>query len=290
MPLGQPYLTRGELEFIRRWIEAGAPNAGAVAAADLLVDTSRYARPAFVALEPPEQGVQLHLGPFEVWSEDDREFLYFEPFATTEDLYVEGYEISMRPGSHHFIVYNYPEGKTIPAQGEYRDIRNARGLHNIAFLSQLNVLFPLSFFVGTQVAYTNYRFPPGVALRLPPGSGFDLNAHYVKSSAVEIGEVYTNIYTVDRSKVEFVAVPGYISNLAIDLPPKEITTLDRSFQFEETRHIFQMWSHAHEHMLEFNIEAVGGARDGELLYWTNDWKHPPCSNSIRPSPCTRAKD
>ena len=36
-----------------------------------------------------------------------------------------------------------------------------------------------------------------------------------------------------------------------------------------------MWSHAHENALEFSIVAVGGARDGELLYWTNDWEHPP---------------
>lgn len=28
-------------------------------------------------------------------------------------------------------------------------------------------------------------------------------------------------------------------------------------------------------MTEFRIEGVGGAHDGELLYWTNDWEHPP---------------
>ncbi|MBT6148477.1 MAG: hypothetical protein HOH74_23790, partial [Gemmatimonadetes bacterium] len=28
-------------------------------------------------------------------------------------------------------------------------------------------------------------------------------------------------------------------------------------------------------MLDFSILAVGGERDGELLYWTNDWEHPP---------------
>jgi hypothetical protein len=36
-----------------------------------------------------------------------------------------------------------------------------------------------------------------------------------------------------------------------------------------------MWSHSHEHTLEFRIEGVGGEHDGELLYWTNDWEHPP---------------
>ena len=36
-----------------------------------------------------------------------------------------------------------------------------------------------------------------------------------------------------------------------------------------------MWSHAHEKMLDFSMVSVGGERDGRLLYWTNDWKHPP---------------
>ena len=28
-------------------------------------------------------------------------------------------------------------------------------------------------------------------------------------------------------------------------------------------------------MTEFRIEGVGGEHDGRLLYWTNDWEHPP---------------
>jgi hypothetical protein len=275
MPLGQPSLTRGELELIRQWIEAGAPALGVVAAAALLQDTSRYTAPEFVVLEPPEEGIQLHLGPFEVWATDDREFLYYEPLTTAEDLYVKGYEISMRPGSHHFIAYNYPEGGEVPVPQQYRDIRNAQGKHDFAVVVEVNELFPQRFFIGTQTPYVNYRFPPGVALRLPAGSGFDLNAHYVRSDQVETGEVYANIYTVERDQVEVVAEPGNFNNLSIELPPGEITTLRRKFFFEETRHIIQMWSHAHEHMLEFSIQAVGGERDGELLYWTNDWEHPP---------------
>ncbi len=275
MPLGQPFLTQGELGFIRAWIQAGAPQTGAVAAVGLLADTSRYKPPEFIALEPPEEGFQLHLGPFEVWPTEDREFLYFEPMATREDLYVSGYEISMRPGSHHFIVYNYEKGETVPELEGYRDIRDAQGVHDLAVVIQVGILFPQRFFIGTQTPYINYRFPPGVALRLPAGSGFDLNSHYVKSSEVEVGEVYANIYTVEPSQVEVVAEPGHFNNTDIELPPGEITTLSKPFFFDETHHIIQMWSHAHEHMLEFNIEAVGGERDGELLYWTNDWAHPP---------------
>ena len=35
-----------------------------------------------------------------------------------------------------------------------------------------------------------------------------------------------------------------------------------------------MWAHAHERMTEFRVEHVGGEKDGELIYWSNDWEHP----------------
>jgi hypothetical protein len=40
-------------------------------------------------------------------------------------------------------------------------------------------------------------------------------------------------------------------------------------------HVFQLFSHAHEHMTEFRVHVVGGPRDGELVYLSNDWEHPP---------------
>jgi len=130
--------------------------------------------------------------------------------------------------------------------------------------------------LGTQTPYTSFQFPPGVALRLPAGKGFDLNSHYVPAEGGgEIGEVYANIYTIERDAVEYVAEQANFSNLDINLPPNEVTTLTRIFRFGETREVIQLWSHAHEKMVEFAIEIVGGERDGELIYWTNDWQHPP---------------
>ncbi len=278
MPLGLPFLTNGELAFIRSWIEAGAPESEIVADLNLLDDTTRYVPPEFVALEPPENGFQFHLGPFDVWPAEvhDREFLYFEPLQTTEDVYVSRYEISFRPGSHHFILYNYPAGSSTPQPRVYRDLRDSQGNYDPIVANQLNDLFPFFFFVGTQAPFVNYHFPPGVALRLPVGSGFDLNSHSVnRSQETHIGEVYANLYTVDRSEVEHVADYDNFGNFDIDLPPNRITTISKTFYFIETRHIIQMWSHSHEHTLEFRIEGVGGEHDGELLYWSNDWEHPP---------------
>ena len=37
----------------------------------------------------------------------------------------------------------------------------------------------------------------------------------------------------------------------------------------------QLVSHAHQLMVEFRAEMIGGVRDGELIYVAYDWEHPP---------------
>ena len=66
MPMGLDFLTNGELEFIRQWIIAGAPENGDVADESLLSDTTIFALPDFEPLEIPENGIQVHLPPFSV--------------------------------------------------------------------------------------------------------------------------------------------------------------------------------------------------------------------------------
>ena len=111
---------------------------------------------------------------------------------------------------------------------------------------------------------------------LPAGSGFDHNLHSVnRTGESRPGEVYTNIYTTDESNVIYKARNGNFSNYNISLPPNQVTTLTKEFFFSQKTQIIQLWSHAHEHMTEFKIERKGGDKDGELIYWTNDWQHPP---------------
>ena len=53
MPLGMDFLTNGELEFIRQWIIAGAPDTGIVANENLLEDTTIFELPG----EPEQSGL-----------------------------------------------------------------------------------------------------------------------------------------------------------------------------------------------------------------------------------------
>jgi hypothetical protein len=276
MPLGAPPLTNGELEFIRRWIVAGAPQNGVVADRALLQDTTRFQTPAFAPLPKPANGMQLRLGPFDVAPNFDRELFSYSPLNHAQDLFIERVEITMRPGSHHFLLATFQENTPsyiMPPPNVIRDIRDSNG--NYIYQNLLTMQYH-KFFAGTQWPLMNYHFPPGVALRLPANSGLDMNSHYAnRSSTIIKGEVYANLHFAEPAKIKHVAEVLQLSNFDINLPPQKITTLTKTFTFSERTHIFQLVSHAHEHMTEFKVEVAGGPRNGEVVYIAYDWAHPP---------------
>ena len=182
----------------------------------------------------------------------------------------------MRPGSHHLILYdladNIPE-ILVPEPQVFREIRDTNGNY---IPSTLMITSHLNFVTGTQWPRMTYHYPPGVAMRIPADAGFDINAHYVnRSSQIIQGEIYANLHTVDSSQVEHVAERLFMNNLDINLPPNAITTLNKTFVVDKKVQIFQLFSHAHEHMTEFRVFIDGGPRDGELVYIAYDWEHPP---------------
>lgn len=276
MPLGGDFLTNGELEFIRDWIINGAPREGVVADVALLEDKSRFEELPFEPLAEPENGIQFHLGPFEVQPNTEREFFYYEPNVSDEDIYVNQIEISMRSGSHHFLFYGFEEETPsfyIPRSNEIRDLYDE---NQETIIANLLPLLYHEFVAGTQWPRMNYHYPEGVALKYEAGRGLDLNSHYAnKTDEVITGEVYANFHTIPASEVQHVAEILNLNNQSFNLPAGKETTLTREYTFNERRHIFQLFSHAHEHMTEFRVYQVGGDQDGELLYISYDWEHPP---------------
>ena len=279
MPPGGNVLTDGELQFVRSWIEAGAPETGIVVDEEVLLNTDRYIPEAFTKLDPPTNGIQLHLGPFDVQPNYEREFFQFTALDQNSDMYVNRIEIEMRRGSHHFLLYTFNENtpqQILPSYDQPRELRNENSIINLSTLYQMQFH---KFFGGTQWSRLDYRLPDGVALKIPQGSGLDQNSHYVnRTDSVMTGEVYTNLHTINKEDVAYVAELFDFNNTDIYLPPKKVTTLTKTFILDEKYYMGQVFSHAHEKMQEFVVEIVGGQRNGEVIYWTNDWEHPPIIN------------
>ncbi len=276
MPLGAPPLTNGELEFIRRWIVAGAPQNGVVADRALLQDTTRFQPPPFAPLPKPANGIQLRVGPFDVAPNYERELFSYVPLNYAQDVFIERVEMTMRPGSHHFLLSTFAANtpaNILPPPNVIRDIRDANGNYILANVAPMQYH---EFFAGTQWPLSSYHFPPGVALRLPAGKGLDLNSHYAnRSTAVIPGEAYANLYFADPAKIKYTAEILNLNNTNFSLPPQKVTTVERAYTFSERMNIFLLFSHAHEHMTEFKVEVVGGPRSGEVVYIAYDWAHPP---------------
>ena len=291
MPLGYPSLTYGELEFIERWIAVGAPDSGHVSDISLLDNIGRY-DPTFTPLKTPDNGIQIHLGPFEVAPQQETEFFYHTELNNNEEKYIDSVEIEMRSGSHHFILYTYPEGFSFAIEDSTeRHLRNPDGSYNESVLS---IMAHQIFFTGTQWPQLHIRFPTGVALRIPPNTAVDQNPHYLNySDDVILGEVYTNLHFADTEPEHIAEILQLNVIEELYLPPGDTTTIEKIFMFEDILiengldplnttnidkiNVFQLFSHAHEKMLEFEVFFVDSDPEtpDEVIYYNNDWEHPP---------------
>ncbi len=271
MPIGNKLLTQGELKFIESWIKAGAPKTGIVANESYLRDTSQPSLNVFIPLETPSNGMQIRLGPFSVSFNFEREFLYYYPLYHTEPIYINRIDLSMRPGTHHFIMYLLPPTSAKPVSHIYRDIRTSSGENN-------NVLFDIAhnqahFLFGSQWLRHSSELPAGVAFKIEPGSGFDFNSHYPNYSPESIqGEIYINLYTIQTPQK--IAKIFQINNTKIYLPPKTKVILKDETVFNERRYVFQLVSHMHAKGQSFKTFIKGGKQDGKLIYEEYDWQHP----------------
>ena len=291
MPLGGPYLTNGELDFIEDWIWAGAPDSGQVADPLILNDISIYSPPEFVPLDPPAMGIQYHIGPFDVYPNTEREFLYYVPPIEGE-YFVKKVEIAMAPGSHHFIAYQFSDNWSYPEPALY-DYRDVHSPYEDVFFNQLLAMQALNehiFVFGTQWPVWSYEFPDGVALRVENEYGLDLNPHYFNyTNDIIEGEVYFNMHTELLENVEHVAGILQLGNNDISLPPHQETILEEVFSANQIvnsmnispsngdnqLNIFQLFSHAHQLMIRFDILLLHDNGEEELLYTSLDYSHPP---------------
>ncbi len=273
MPLGTAQLPNGQIEFVRRWIEAGAPQTGSVADAKLLDDkTTTVAVYEPLTVPAPGTGVQMSVPLFDVQPKFERELFTRKAIGNTEDMYVNRYEIKMRSGSHHFVAYDFRSKTILPGLNDIRDLRNPDNSLNFATaLTMSNHVY----FAGSQAPYQDYTFPEGMALLLPAGASLDLNSHYVnRTDGAMKGEAQFNLYTVPKARVTQVVQTLDLGNNNLTIPANSRVTLSKDFLVNKARKILTLTSHMHKTGEKFVIKIKGGSRNGEIVYTSTDWEHP----------------
>lgn len=287
MPMGTTAgLTAGQLEYIRRWIEAGAPRTGHVVDTAVLAD-ARTQSATFTPLAPPSaNGLQLGVDSFAITPGSERELFVYRKLNNASELYVNRIQSRMRPGSHHLLLYTFDDAKTQfpcnirPTADITRDIRTADGGYNV-----LNML-PMAchvFFAGAMTPDFDYRFPTGVALRLPPNTSLDFNVHYVNRSPIPLpGQAFANLYTVDKSAVQTVAQTLNFANEDLNLPPGQRTTVRRAFTVGRRTTILALTSHMHSMGERFEVRVRRASGAETVVYTNTDWEHPTFTNYDTP--------
>lgn len=274
MPLGGVLLPDGQVEFVRRWIEAGAPKTGNVVSETALLDSKTVAPSTYQPLPVPAagDGFQMAVPSFDIQPNFERELFTRRVVGNTQDIYVNRYETKMRSGSHHLVAYDFRNKNTLPNLNDIRDLRNSD--------NSLNILTAISmsnhvYLAGSQAQYQDYVFPAGAALLIPAGASLDLNSHFVnKTTTVMKGEAQMNLYTVDKSTVKQVVQTLDLSNTGLQIPANGRVTLTKSFPFNKPRKVLTLTSHMHKLGEKFVIKILGGSRNGEVVYTSTDWENP----------------
>ena len=286
MPLGKAALSIGQIEFVRRWIEAGAPKTGEVADAKLLDDKTPSVSTTddFKPMSSPQaegvDGYQLKVDKFSVAANFERELFVRRNVGNTSDIYVNKIKLQSRQNSHHMVLYDYQDRTKLPVLDQIRDLRNPdNGLNYNTFIQMGNHIFLGG---GTQ-SNQEYVFPEGTALLLPANFSMDLNPHYFnKTNTVLYGENYVNLYTIQKAKVKYVVKTINLPNQNLTIFPNTKTTITKDFFFNTNVKIVSLTSHTHKFGEKYVIKIKGGARDGEIVYENLDWEHPVVINFATP--------
>jgi hypothetical protein len=225
----------------------------------------------FTPLAKPElgKGYQMHIEPFPIQKNFEREFYVRKEMGNKEEVYMTGFEMKARPGTHHLIAYSFGEKDIMPPLNVMFDqnmpnntlaLRSARHTGGALFQSpQANYVFNL---------------PSGYALRIAPNTSLNMNSHYFnKTDKTRFGEIFMNYYTVPKESVKQILDVEYLDG-DVDLPANKRTTLTKDFIMEKATVIPQMLSHYHKRGEKFEVKIKGGKRDGEVIYTSTSYDDP----------------
>ncbi len=274
MPLGGQVLSKGQVEFIRRWINAGASKTSASIDDNILKDNSACQTPIQpLAPPPPGSGFQMTIDPFEIPKNFEREVFIRRNTPNTGTVYVNRLQMRGASNSHHFVLYSFRSQTGLPPVDQLRDLRDpVTGVMNQTTLQQMENHI---FLGGGTDVNTDISLPAGVALKLLPGTPVDLNAHYFNRTNFTLtGQNYLNLYTVPAASVQYEAKTLDLNNFNISIPPYSRRTFTKTFTFNTLTRVVMLTSHFHKLGENFVIKIAGGARNGEIVYTNTDWEHP----------------
>jgi hypothetical protein len=220
---------------------------------------------------PPGRGFQTRVGQYAIAPGADVEVCEYRRLANKKPIDVSGFKLRMPPGAHHFAVWTYGGAVTDDAQFPQGPVESV-GCAGVA----PDELIP-QLLIPTTTPNAEYRFPPGVALRLEAREQVFLNPHMRNpGSSPVVPDVRFNLYRAKKGSVQHFAEGltfGNSGDIAIPAGGDQTLTAEWVVPFDLT--IIHLSTHQHRLGTYANVELV--EPDGvtrTLLVESHDWEHP----------------
>jgi hypothetical protein len=256
-----------ELDLVRAWIDAGAPETGLVT--DVACPPAHKFEEA-LPLAPPPGGYQIvYKGPILQPGEEIEGCEWVET-PNDKDFVVGTWEYSLNPGTHHFALWEHRDDAPMPPLHTFRKDTACTGG---------GARFGLSISGAGQAPYFVDDYPGNVAKIVKGGTILGINPHYFNEFDVPIQiKLWINLIPAPAGSIiadSLLSLSGSLNgkgSYSIFVPPGEVATLRLRYANtgSSPQHIPQISSHMHQRGIRFDAWHS----DGSPLYENVDWAHP----------------
>jgi hypothetical protein len=218
---------------------------------------------------PPGEGIQVHIGPFDVAQGQEVQKNFFLKLPVDHDIQVNRIQIAYPPGSHHCNVFK--TDRSFPDHVED------------TFDAVPYDLFDM--FVASQSGTLDWSMPTGVALKLAANQQLIVQTHFVNANTQKTpggqGEVKLNLYFAKPATVTRTLGMLFAINKNLDIAPHKTTEARKTIDlarsgFNADVKVIAMTGHFHSRGKTFEVDRTDGSGNpAEMLYRSNNWDEPP---------------
>lgn len=252
-------------------------------------------------LKPPaaDKGYQLHVGPTD----------YTDPNATAKymaapgaelnwaevqtmpndtSVFTDGYYSSMRPGSHHFILFGLPAGSMTQGSGP---MTNGSGTESAVGALGGEFLAGATRQLQNAIPNSDYPEDQGIGTETKAHAVMALNLHFINTTDhPRLQEIWVNFRLIDEAKVKrWAHAITWYGGVMMNIPPGQHYVLDSKGSVgsgssdgkaspckppnAENVRILGVTGHVHANTIQYNASMI---RDGQetVLFQDYDWHDP----------------
>jgi hypothetical protein len=237
-----------------------------------------------LAVPDPDVGMQMHVGPDDYTDPEQtakymiapgEETNWYEVKQLTNDVtkFTRGYHSSMRPGSHHFIMYGVADTSATGPVSTGSGIESANGIGG-EFLAGATR--------ATQNIDTKGEYPEdqGIGAEMPPRRSVSNNLHFINlGDHPLLQELWVNFIFIDEAEVtKYVKPITWYGGLAMNIPPGDHVVLKNdpaSCTAPGDVRVAMMTAHAHASTLRVTTKMqAAGAAEQTTLFEDYNWHEP----------------